>query len=115
MTRPERVGGFYSFLGNVEMIPARGRWRRDGGKQRGRERIMNVLFTFFLPNSSFLFFFFLFFWESFECLLLQTITLTCATSFEIIFTPFPKKELCVVDGGFLSIDIPPSYEREGIE
>lgn len=47
MTRPERVGGFYSFLGKVEMIPARGRWRRDGGKQRGRERIMNVLFNVF--------------------------------------------------------------------
>lgn len=48
MTRPAGRGGFYSFfLGKVEMIPARGRWRRDGGKQRGREGIMNVLFTFF--------------------------------------------------------------------
>lgn len=48
MTRPGGGGGtFILFLGNVEMIPARGRWRRDGGKQRGRERIMNVLFTFF--------------------------------------------------------------------
>lgn len=37
MTRPAGRGGFYSFLGKVEMIPARGRWRRDGGKQRGRE------------------------------------------------------------------------------
>lgn len=58
--------------------------------QRGRERIMNVLFTF-LSDSSFLFLFFFFFWEAFECLLLQTITLICVTSFGVIIHSFPKK------------------------
>lgn len=70
---------------------------------------MNVLFTF-LSNCSFLFLFLFlfFFWEGFECLLLQTITLICVTSFEAIFTPFQKKELCVVDGVCFQIGIPPS-------
>lgn len=62
-----------------------------------------MFFLPFLPNSSFLFLFlfFFFFWEGFECLLHQTITLICVTSFEVIFTPFGKKqELRVVDGVF---------------
>lgn len=77
---------------------------------------MNVLFTFFLPNSSFLFLFlfFFFFWEGFECLLHQTITLICVTSFEVIFTPFGKKqELRVVDGVFFESAF--RLHREGIE
>lgn len=77
---------------------------------------MNVLFTF-LSNSSFLFlfflFFFFFFWEGFECLLLQTITLICVTSFEVIIHSFPEKELCVVDGVFFTSVF--HLHREGIK
>lgn len=33
-----RRGAFILFLGNVEMIPARGRWRRmEGGREAERE------------------------------------------------------------------------------
>lgn len=73
-----------------------------------------MFFLPFLPNSSFLFFFF-FPWEGFECLLLQTITLICVTSFEVIFTPFEKKRatVCVVDGVFFKSAF--HIHREGIE